>query len=149
MRAGVSFAGTVDMMYAFLVAVHLLALAAGAAASFGNLYLMAASGPHDLPSPGFTNTLRRYWRVTALAAIALLWITGILMLVPAGGWVAGTAFAVKIALVAALTAIIAFVNLMAPGWARRGGPPSWTKYLHVLGSTLLVAIIVLAAVVFS
>lgn len=136
-------------MHATLTALHFLALAFGAAASFGNLYLMFASGPHDLPSPGFTGALRRYWRLTALGAIVMLWLTGLALLAWHGGWAPGPAFAAKIALVAALTAIVAFLNLMAPGWARRGGPPGWVSYLHVAGATLLVTIVICAAAAFS
>jgi len=36
-------------MIVLLKSIHML----GEAASFGNLYIMMAKGPHDLPVPGF------------------------------------------------------------------------------------------------
>jgi hypothetical protein len=135
---------------ATIKALHYLALAFGAGASFGNIFLMLAAGPHDLPDPGRTAALRKLYRTTALGAIAVLWLTGLVLLVfRHGGWVAGYAFGVKIALVAVLTAIILFLNLMAPRWARRGGPPGWVANLHVVATFCLLSAIVLAAYAFG
>ena len=137
-------------MIAAIKALHLLALAFGAAASLGNIYLMLARGPHDLPDPGRMGALRKLYRQTALAAIGLLWLTGLILLVwNHGGWVAGFSFSAKLALVVLLTAIVAFLNVMAPGWARRGGPPAWVASLHIVGATSLLAIVVLAAFAFG
>jgi cytochrome b subunit of formate dehydrogenase len=137
-------------VFALLKAIHFLALAFGAAASLGNIYLMLARGPHDLPDPGRHNELRKLYRLTALAAIALLWITGLLLLVFGhGGWVSGPAFASKIALVLVLTAIVVLLNLMAPYWARRGGPPGWIPAVHLTGAASLLAVVALAAFAFG
>jgi len=137
-------------MYAVLKALHFLALAFGAAASLGNIYLMLARGPHELPDPGRHNELRKLYRLTAMAAIALLWITGLLLLVFGhGGWVTGIAFAGKIILVLLLTAIVALLNVMAPYWAQRGGPPGWVPAVHVTGAVSLLTIVALAAFAFG
>ena len=137
-------------MFMLLKIVHFLALIFGAAASFGNIYLALSAGPHDLAAPGFTNTLRKFYRLTALGAITVLWATGLLLMVWRYGlWVEGIAFNAKIMLAVVLTAIIFFLNLMAPGWARSGGPPSYVPVLHWVGSTCLIGIVVFAVVAFN
>lgn len=137
-------------MLTLIKALHLLALVFGSLASLGNLYLNFARGPHDLDAPGFTNRLRKYYRVTALAAIALLWATGLILLFGEYGlWLPGYAFNMKIALAAMLTAIIVFLNLMAPSWARRGGPPGWVPALHYAGAFLLISVVIFAAFAFG
>ena len=136
-------------MYALLNILHLLALVFGAAASLGNVYLMLSAGPHDLAAPGFTNQLRKLYRLTALGAIGIFWITGILMLLISYGFrVEGFAFTTKIALVVILTISVAFLNFMAPRWARGDGPPPYVKTLHWLNAGLLLIIVILAPLAF-
>ncbi|MCB1423318.1 MAG: hypothetical protein KDJ69_12810 [Nitratireductor sp.] len=138
------------MIFMVLKSLHFLALVFGAAASLGNIYLALSAGPHDLAAPGFTNTLRKFYRLTALGAITVLWATGLLLMVWRYGlWVEGIAFNAKIMLAVVLTAIIFFLNLMAPGWARSGGPPSYVPVLHWVGSTCLIGIVVFAVVAFN
>ena len=138
------------MIFLVLKSLHFLALVFGAAASLGNIYLALSAGPHDLAAPGFTNTLRKFYRLTALGAITVLWATGLLLMVWRYGlWVEGIAFNAKIMLAVVLTAIIFFLNLMAPGWARSGGPPSYVPVLHWVGSTCLIGIVVFAVVAFN
>ena len=137
------------MIFAFVKTVHLLALTFGAVASLGNVYILIAKGPHDLPAPGFINSLRKWYRLTALAAILVLWATGLMMIVLGSGWPGGTAFHLKLTFSAALLAIIAFVNLMAAGWAKRGGPPSWLPSLHVTAALLLLGTVTLAVFAFG
>ena len=137
------------MIFAALKIVHLLALAFGAVASLGNLYILLAKGPHDLPAPGFLAALRNWYRLTALGAIAILWITGILLTVLRYGWVTGFAFNAKLFFAAALLALIGFLNFMASGWARRGGPPSYVTWLHIAGAFSFLASIVFAVAAFA
>ncbi|MEZ5800041.1 MAG: hypothetical protein R3D29_05705 [Nitratireductor sp.] len=137
------------MIFTTLKALHLLALAFGSVSSLGNVYLMLSKGPHDLDAPGFTNMLRKLYRLTALGAIVTLWVTGLLMTLMRYGWVPGPAFHAKLALALLLLAIIVFVNLMAPSWARRGGPPSWLANIHVVAAASFLATIVLATVAFG
>ncbi|MCB1417042.1 MAG: hypothetical protein M9908_07460 [Phyllobacteriaceae bacterium] len=138
------------MIVIVLKSLHFLALLFGAAASLGNIYLALSAGPHDLAAPGFTNMLRKLYRLTALGAITVLWITGLLLMVWRYGiWVEGFAFSAKIMLAVALTAIIFFLNVMAPGWARNGGPPSYVPALHWVGSACLIGIVVFAVIAFN
>ena len=138
------------MIFMVLKSLHFLALVFGAAASLGNIYLALSAGPHDLAAPGFTNTLRKFYRLTALGAITVLWATGLLLMVWRYGlWVEGIAFNAKIMLAVVLTAIIFFLNLMAPGWARSGGPPSYVPVLHWVGSFCLIGIVVFAVAAFN
>lgn len=137
------------MIFSTLKAIHLLALMLGAGASLGNIFLMLAKGPHDLPAPGFTASLRKWYRLSALVAIVTLWITGLLMAASGDGWVEGSAFSIKLMFAAALLAIVGFLNLMAAGWARSGGPPAYVPALHVAGALCLAASVVFAAYAFA
>ena len=138
------------MIFIILKSLHFLALVFGAAASLGNIYLALSTGPHDLAAPGFTNMLRKLYRLTALGAIVTLWVTGLILMAWRHGiWIDGFAFNAKIALAALLTAIILFLNAMAPRWARSGGPPSYVPVLHWLGAALLLSIVLLAAIAFG
>ncbi len=137
------------MIFSTLKAVHLLALMLGAGASLGNIFLMLARGPHDLPAPELTNALRKWYRLSALAAILVLWVTGLLMAVSGDGWIDSAAFTLKLVFAAVLLAIIGFLNLMAAGWSRRGGPPSWVPALHVTGTLCLAASVIAAAYAFA
>ena len=124
------------MILTFVKAIHLLALVFGSASALGNIYLAMAKGPHDLAAPGYTNTLRKAYRYTSLFAIIVLWATGLILLFGHHGvWVPGFAFNAKIAFALVLTAIIVFLNFMAPGWARSGGPPGYVPVLHWIGAT--------------
>lgn len=49
--------------------LHFMALMFGAAASFGNFYIMKASGRDDMPPSALTLRLRNIFRFTGLAAI--------------------------------------------------------------------------------
>ncbi len=138
------------MIFAALKALHLLALVFGSASALGNIYLAITKGPHDLAAPGFTNMLRKAYRYTSLFAIIVLWATGLtLMFWRHGIWIEGFAFNAKIAFALVLTAIILFMNLMAPGWTRSGGPPSYVPALHWIGAISLILIVTLAAFAFG
>ena len=137
------------MIIAFKI-LHLLALMFGSVAALGNIYLALSKGPHDLAAPAYTNTLRKFYRITGLSAIIVLWASGLLLLFAKYGvWVQGFAFNAKIAFVFLLTAINLFVNFMAPKWARSGGPPSWLPMLVWTGAASLLLIVILAAVAFG
>lgn len=137
-------------MFELLKVFHLLALAFGSVASLGNVYLMLSAGPHDLAAPGFTNMLRKQFRLTALGAIAVFWVSGLLMLVwRYGSWVEGSAFALKIGLVTLLSLSVLFLNFMAGGWARSGGPPAYVKRLHWMNAILFIASVILAGFAFA
>ena len=124
-------------MIAILKFLHLLGLMLGATASLGNLYTMLSKGPHDLPTPGQFNQMRKLFRLTALIAIGLLWASGILlMLIGYGLWPGGFAFNAKITLVILLTLIILLFNILAPGWARSGGPPSWAEPMQICAAVI-------------
>ncbi len=137
------------MMFATLKAIHLLALAFGATASLGNIFVLLAKGPHDLFDPAFANSLRKWFRLTALVAIAVLWASGLVLAVAGYGWPRGMAFNIKLLAVILLTLSVLFVNFMAAGWARRGGPPSWLPVLHGVNAALLLSATVLAAYAFT
>jgi len=142
------------MTFALIKAVHLLALMFGSVASLGNLYLGLASGPHDLAAPGYTNTLRKMFRLTALGAILVFWATGLLMLASNGFGVielvlGSSAFQIKLVFVIILTAIVLFLNFMAPGWGRSGGPPSYVPKLHWVGAGCLLASVFFASFAFG
>lgn len=129
--------------------IHLLALVFGSVASLGNIYLMLSKGPHDLDAPGYTNMLRKLYRLTALGAIIVLWLSGLILLMRYGGWVPGSAFTIKLTLVVVLTLIIFFLNFMAPGWARRGGPPGYVPALHWIGASCLLLVVIFAGFAFG
>ena len=131
--------------------IHLLALMFGAAASFGNLYIMMAKGPHDLPAPEFANQLRTLFRFTALGAILVIWISGILlMLINYGWWVQSFAFDVKITFATIVLLIIIFLNLMAMRASKStGGPPSYLPALHTIGAASLVLAVIFAVISFG
>ena len=129
--------------------LHLVALMFGSLAALGNIYLALAKGPKDQAAAAFTNTLRKYYRLTGLAAIIILWASGLLLFFAKyGALVAGPAFSAKIAFVLLLTAITLFVNFMAPKWARSGGPPSYVPTLHRIAAVSLLLIVVLAVVAY-
>ncbi len=136
-------------MIVILKFIHLLGLMLGATASLGNLYIMLSKGPHDLPTPGQFNQMRKLFRLTALGAIGLLWASGLLMLINHGLWPDGFAFTVKIALVVLLTLIILLFNFLAPGWARSGGPPSWAGPMQISAAAILIGIVAFAAGAFN
>jgi|GEM_PF-2589417 len=131
--------------------IHLLALMFGAAASFGNLYIMMAKGPHDLPAPEFANQLRTLFRFTALGAILVIWISGILlMLISYGWWVQSFAFDVKITFATIVLLIIIFLNLLAMRASKSaGGPPSYIPALHTIGAASLVLAVIFAVISFG
>ena len=138
------------MIFAILKALHFLALAFGSVSALGNIYIAMAKGPHDLAAPDFTNTLRKAYRYTSLFAIIVLWATGLLMMFGRYGvWIPGFAFNAKIAFALVLTAIILFMNLLAPKWARSGGPPSYVPVLSWINVVCLLLVIVLAAFAFA
>lgn len=137
------------MIFATVKMLHLLAMALGAAASFGNVFLLLARGPHDLPAPALENALRRWWRQAALVAILTLWATGLFMAVVYDGWPSSYAFNMKLALAFALLLLIGWFNWMAPGWSRRGGPPSYVSALHIAGAMMLIAAIVFGVFSFA
>jgi cytochrome bd-type quinol oxidase subunit 2 len=137
------------MIFATIKAIHLLALMLGAGASLGNIFLLLARGPHDLPAPELTKALRKWYRLSALVAIITLWLTGVLMSLSGDGWIDGQAFTSKLIFAAALLGIIGYVNFMAAGWARRGGPPAYVSALHVTGALLLAGTVVAAAYAFA
>jgi hypothetical protein len=131
-----------------------MALVFGSVASLGNIYLLLSKGPHDLDAPGYTNMLRKMYRLTALGAIIVFWFSGLLMLVSDGFGVftligESRAFQFKLLLVIVLTAIVLFVNFMAPGWARRGGPPAYVSKLHWTGATCLILAVIFAGAAFG
>jgi hypothetical protein len=131
--------------------IHLLALMFGAAASFGNLYIMMAAGPHDLPSPGFTNQLRFLFRITALVAIVTIWASGILlMFIKYGLWVHTFAFDAKIVFATIVLLIVLFLNLLAMRAPKGpGGPPSYVPVMHVIGAASLVLAVIFAVAAFG
>ncbi len=132
------------MIFTLLKNIHLLALVLGAAASLGNIYILLAKGPHDLPAPGFLNALRKWYRWSALVAILTLWVTGVMLAVIGYGWPTGFAFNAKLLFALVLLAIIVFVNFMAPVWARRGGPPSYANALSITGALSFVLAVTFA-----
>jgi len=130
--------------------IHLLALMFGSVASLGNIYLMLSKGPHDLDAPGYTNMLRKLYRLTALGAIIALWVSGLILLFGSfNGTMPGTTFHIKLLFVLILTLIILFLNFMASGWARRGGPPSYVPALHWIGASSLMLTVIFAGVAFG
>ncbi len=130
--------------------IHLLALMFGSVASLGNIYIMLAKGPHDLDAPGYTNMLRKMYRLTALGAIIVLWASGLILLLGGfNGAMPGTAFHIKLLFVLILTLIVLFLNFMAPGWARRGGPPSYVPALHWIGASCLLLTVIFAGLAFG
>jgi hypothetical protein len=131
--------------------IHLLALLFGAAASFGNLYILMAKGPHDLPAPGFVNQLRFLFRITALGAIVTLWASGILlMFAKYGWWVDSFSFDAKIVFATILLLIILFLNLLAMRAPKGpGGPPSYVPVLHMIGAACLVMAVAFAVAAFG
>lgn len=138
-------------MIILLKTVHMLALLFGAAASFGNLYILMAKGPHDLPAPGFVNQLRLLFRITALGAILVLWVSGLLLtFVKYGWWVDSFSFDVKIVFASILLLIILFLNLLAMRVPKGpGGPPSYVPVLHMIGATCLVLAVVFGVAAFG
>jgi uncharacterized membrane protein len=137
------------MMFSTIKAIHLLALVLGAGASMGNIFLLLARGPHDLPAPELTNALRKLYRLSALVAIVTLWVTGLLLSLSGDGFVSGYTFAMKLAFATALLAIVLYLNMMAASWSRRGGPPAYVPSLHVAGAACLMGAVVFAAYAFG
>lgn len=138
-------------MFVLLKIIHIGALMFGSVASLGNLYMMLAKGPHDLPSPAFANKLRYLFRITGLIAILALWTTGpMLMFIKYGPWVDGTAFSAKMGFATLLLLIISFLNLMA--WFSKTahkGPPSYTPALLIVAAVALFSTMVSATIAFG
>ena len=137
------------MFFPTIKAIHFLALVLGAGASLGNIYLLLGRGPADLPAPELTNALRKWYRLSALVAILTLWATGLVLVLSGDAYVAEAAFSYKIVFALALLGIIVFLNVMAPLWARRGGPPQWVSSVHVAGTLCLLAAVTMAAYAFG
>lgn len=138
-------------MILLLKLIHMLALMFGTAASFGNLYIMMAKGPHDLPAPGFVNQLRFLFRITALVAILTLWASGVmLMFVKYGWWVDLFSFDAKIVFASIVLLIVLFLNVLAMRAPRGpGGPPSYVPVLHLIGAACLISAVVFAVFSFG
>lgn len=136
-------------MFLLLKIVHLGALMFGSAASIGNIYMLFSKGPHDLPAPEFANKLRKYFRLTGLIAIVVLWISGpALMFMKYGRWLDDFAFSTKIGFAALLLLIISFLNLVA--WvAPKKGPPSYGPILMMIAAPALILAMVFAVIAFS
>ena len=98
--------------------------------------------------------LRKLYRLTALGAILVFWATGVPMLI-ANGFdgialaLGNGVFQLKLVFVVVLTGIVLFLNLMAPGWARSGGPPAYVPKLHWTGAICLLLAVIFAAVAFG
>lgn len=137
------------MMFSTIKAIHLLALVLGSGASLGNIYLIMARGPHDLPAPELTNALRKWYRLSALVAIVTLWVTGLLLALSGDGLVSGNTFTIKLVFATVLLAIVVYLNLMAAGWARRGGPPAYVPSMHLAGTACLLGAVIFAAYAFG
>ncbi|MFK7902829.1 MAG: hypothetical protein AB8B49_08300 [Nitratireductor sp.] len=137
------------MIFTTLKALHLIALMFGSVASLGNLYVMFSKGPHDLDAPAYTKRLAKFYRVTSLFAVLVLWASGLLMLISFGGWVSGTAFMLKLGFVGLLTLIVLFTNFMAPKWQRAGGPPAYVSKLAWVSSISLILIVIFAVTAFN
>lgn len=138
-------------MIEILKILHLVALMFGAAASFGNLYILLAKGAHDLPAPGFVNRLRLLFRLTALFAILTLFATGLLlMLAKYGIWIEGTAFSVKLFFATVILLIVLYLNVIFPRIARPGSaPPGYVAYLHLVAAFSLIASVIFAVIGFA
>ena len=138
-------------MFELLKILHFLALMFGAAASFGNLYMLMSKGPHDLPSPEFSNQLRLLFRITALGAIIVIWASGILlMLIKYGWWVNSFAFDAKIVFASIILLIILFLNLLAISTPKGpGGPPSYVAVLHMISAASLIFTAIFAVIAFG
>lgn len=137
------------MMFSTIKAIHLLALVLGSGASLGNIFLLLARGPHDLPAPELTNALRKWYRLSALVAILTLWVSGLLLALSGDGYVSGYTFAVKMVFATVLLGIVVFVNAKAAGWSRRGGPPAYVPTLHLAGTACLAGAVIFAVYAFS
>src|SRR3954452_20338588 len=111
--------------------LHILGLMLGAAAAFGNfavarqVRLAAGAPPKELLA------LRPLFAKTALAAILLLWLSGLLLYLDAyRGADLGWAFHTKLACAALLLVAIIAVNLIVRRAATGTPPPSWLPQLH-------------------
>ncbi|MCF6320531.1 MAG: hypothetical protein L3J32_02035 [Rhizobiaceae bacterium] len=137
-------------MIEILKIIHLLALMFGAAASFGNLYMLMAKGPADLPSPGFTGQLRFMFRLSALVAILTIWASGVLLLfIKYGWWINSFSFDAKIVFATIVLLIVLFLNLLAMRTPKGpGAPPSYVPVLHIIGAGSLVLAMAFAVVAF-
>jgi uncharacterized membrane protein len=119
--------------------LHIFGLMLGSAAAFGNfavarqVRLSAGAPPKELLA------LRPLFARTALAAIVLLWLTGLWLYLDAYRGVAlGWAFHVKLGAAVLLLAAIGVVNVIARRTAAGAPPPAWLPQLHMATRILLV-----------
>jgi hypothetical protein len=124
--------------------LHIFGLMLGSAAAFGNfavarqVRLSAGAPPKELLA------LRPLFARTALAAIVLLWLTGLWLYVDAYAGVAlGWAFHAKLGAAVLLLAAIIAVNLIARRTAAGTAPPAWLPQLHMATRILLVLAVAL------
>jgi len=140
-------------MFEFLKTVHLLALGFGIGSSMGSMVLApwarraAAAGtpsPFGAVMPVFANI--------GLAALALLWISGVWMIFQTydGNFSISTAFNIKLGLVVLVT-IDLLVLAYFRGRARRAGlaPPAAARIFGMLGGLLFIAIVAFAVIAFK
>jgi hypothetical protein len=122
----------------------------GSAAAFGNfavarqVRLSAGAPPKELLA------LRPLFARTALAAIVLLWLTGVWLYAEAyAGAALGWAFNAKLGTAVLLLAAITVVNVVAGRTAAGTPPPAWLPQLHIATRILLVLAVALAVFVFN
>jgi len=141
-------------MFVTLKILHLLALIVGGTASIVTLGIqrfLAKSGLKGPPPKPIANIMRLLG-LSGLGAIAVLWLTGLVMLVQNySGADLGIWFSIKLIAATLIFGISAFMNF-ATARARKGGPPANLPLMKALGNAiriLLLLAIITAVITFT
>ena len=131
--------------------LHIFGLMLGSAAAFGSFAVVRQIRlGAGAPPPQELLALRPLFARTALAAIVLLWLTGLWLYADAYAGVGlGWAFHAKLGAAALLLAAIIAVNVIARRTAAGAAPPAWLPQLHMATRILLVLAVALAVYVFN
>ena len=134
-----------------LLILHLLGFGAGAGGSLGNFLITGLIGANPGDAPAL-NRMRLLLARTGQTALALLWLTGIILIWSKWGGPAYVPqlFWFKLLLVVVMTALVVVMDLTFK--AVRGGNMALAPRLPILGmaaAALLILIVVIAVFAFD
>ena len=137
-------------MTQLLLILHFIAMAVGVGGSVANMIAGITAGSAPAEARPTLGMLQRRIGIAAAASLALLWITGIWMVLGAGEDLS-ILFSLKIVAVIILTALSAGMQFLSLRAARSGTPPPpvTMRRLGMAGLVTSLTVVVLAVLSFS
>lgn len=139
-------------MLTILKVIHIYALMAGAAASFGNLAIMAQVSRLDGPPPPVVPTIMGILARMGLWGIVLLWVTGpLLAWIEYGTLALGAVFYLKLLAAAAVFGLVMYMAKLRADAMREKRPPDMArmKSLAQITAAAVFVAVVTAVIVFN